>query len=70
MTDGEIRRWLDGLAPTNAQRVKVVRELLWHANSDGMSAEDRTACRRALDLITDGDRRERNKNFDSVAVSA
>lgn len=30
---------------------RIIRDLLEHAAGDGMSAEDRTICQRALDLL-------------------
>ena len=45
----EFVRWLGG---TRAQQLAEVRHLLLFANSDGMSTEDRTICRQALEWLT------------------
>ena len=54
MTDNSILAWLSQLSHTNAERLKVVVDLLKHANGDGMTEEDRIACRRAIILIKGG----------------
>ena len=52
MTDTEIRDWLR-LLPDEvpASKLRVVANLLAHANEDRMSSEDRTACHRAAHLL-------------------
>jgi len=44
MTPYEIQEWLNYLAPTPAERLKVLRDLIRYAAEDEMSAEDRSIC--------------------------
>jgi len=44
MTSYEIQEWLNYLAPTPAERLKVLRDLIRYAAEDEMSAEDRSIC--------------------------
>lgn len=40
--------WAEGLGKTVWERVRMIQELLKHANEDGMSKEDRVICVRQL----------------------
>ena len=55
MTEPEIKDWLSTLAPTTAGRIKMIADLLRHANGDGMSPEDRTICRTVLGRLQAGE---------------
>lgn len=46
MTHEEEREWVTMLGPTREDRLRVVTDLLLHANGDEMSEADRTICRR------------------------
>lgn len=50
-SDGDIRKWLRGLARRPLQQRGIVEDLLNRANDDQMSIEDRMVCRRALTLL-------------------
>jgi len=57
-TDPEIHDWLDWLQPhvgagqtPRGARLDILRELLYHANEDGMSETDRRICARAIYLL-------------------
>lgn len=59
MSDDEIRDWLN-LLPLSVSpgspvvgKSGVIEDLLRHANEDGMSTEDRTACTRGLELLNE-----------------
>lgn len=47
MTD-DIRGWLTNLAPTNKQRLIIVKDMLRHANEDQMNPDDRDICQQIL----------------------
>lgn len=47
----DVQAWLDTLAKTPDGQGRVVRYLLDHACEDGMSADDRKICRRALKML-------------------
>lgn len=51
LTEVELRTWVEQLAPKNADRRAILKDLLRNANSDHMSLEDRQDCRRALDWV-------------------
>lgn len=51
MSDEELLQWAALLAKDRSGQIKVIQDLMKHAADDGMSAEDRTSCRRALVLL-------------------
>ena len=52
MTDTEIRDWLQLLpGEVLTYKLRIVADLLAHANEDRMSSEDRTVCHRAAHLL-------------------
>lgn len=53
---GQLRVWASGYGTTAVEQVKVIRDLLVHANEDRMPERDRQFCRAALLLLTDGAR--------------
>ena len=55
MSEPEIKAWLSTLAPTTAGRIKMIQDLLRHANGDEMSAEDRTICTSVLLRLESGE---------------
>ena len=51
--DGSNRAWMQP-CKTDAERLKVVHELLRHKASDRMSSEDVAVCLRAVELLQGG----------------
>ncbi len=51
-TDGaQVRAWAEAFGSTPAERLKVIRDMLAHANADRMDEADRAIARSALELI-------------------
>ena len=48
MTDTEIKGWLEMLSLKPAEQVRIIKDLLRHAQGDGMSNEDRNICLKVL----------------------
>ena len=51
-TDTDVREWLSGLHDENKGQGAIIRDLLKHANEDGMTVEDRQIARRGLELLS------------------
>lgn len=51
MTQPEVDAWFDMLAPTDAQRITAIKDLLKNANEDHMSVEDRAICVGCLGML-------------------
>ena len=43
--------WVEALSPEQAEQVRVIKDLLRHAQGDGMSDEDRNICLRVLQRL-------------------
>ena len=48
MTDTEIKGWLEMLSLKPTEQVRIIKDLLRHAQGDGMSNEDRHICLKVL----------------------
>ena len=55
LTEAEEREGVDMLAPTNAQRMKLIREMLRFAVGDEMSGKDVGVCRRWFARLAAGE---------------
>ena len=51
MTDAEVNGWLETLSPKPAEQVSIIKDLLRHAQGDGMSNEDRNICLNVLQRL-------------------
>ena len=47
----DIQAWVETLSPKQAEQVKIIKDLLRHAQGDGMSDEDRNICLRVLQRL-------------------
>ena len=54
LSEPDLRDWVEQLAPSNRERRKILTNLLYHANADRMTLEDRQDCRTALLWIESG----------------
>jgi hypothetical protein len=59
LTDPELRDWLENLANTNAERRRIIVDLLRHKGEDHMSSEDITDCLKAIEWLDAEDIPER-----------
>lgn len=48
LTDAEVAAWVNALAPTDTERLVVLRSLLRYANQDQMSKDDREICKKEI----------------------
>ena len=44
MTASEVQSWLEVIGDCTSVRIRVIKDLILHANSDEMSEEDRAIC--------------------------
>lgn len=51
LSPDELQEWIQGLAPTNEARKRIIVDLIRHANEDSMSVDDRADCRKAFGLL-------------------
>ena len=51
LSQSQMLDWLDLLGKTRKEQRAVVVDLLRHAGTDRMSADDRTTCRKALKYL-------------------
>lgn len=51
MNEQEQRDWIFMLGRNVKERIAVLRDLLQHANDDGMTTEDRRICRTQLERL-------------------
>jgi hypothetical protein len=58
LTPWEIKQWIRSLGATRQEQIKVLQDLIRHANTDRMSAEDRVLCKDTLERLQNDVRRE------------
>ena len=51
-TDTDVREWLSGIRDEHRSQTAIIRDIMKHANEDGMTEGDRQIARRGLVLLS------------------